>query len=81
MSLPRPASHPGLSTLPATPICPILTPQVILWTAILLAAILLGTIYFMLDMDSKKDPQLYAQIVDARAGKSGGNAAAAGTSR
>ncbi len=54
--------------------------QVVLWTSVLLGAILIGTIYFMLGMDSKKDPQLYAQIVDARAGKAGaaGGAAAGG---
>lgn len=41
-------------------------PQVILWTAVMLAAILIGTIYFMLGMDTSKDPQLYAQIADPR---------------
>jgi hypothetical protein len=44
---------------------------VILWTSILLAVILIGTVYGMLDMDSKKDPQLYAQIVDPRQNKPG----------
>lgn len=43
--------------------------QIILWTSILLAAILLGVIYVMLGMDSRKDPQLYAQIVDVRSKK------------
>jgi hypothetical protein len=40
--------------------------HIILWTSILLALILLGIIYFMLGMDSKKDPALYAQVVDPR---------------
>lgn len=40
--------------------------QIILWTSILLVAIVLGIIYMMLGMDSKKDPALYAQVIDPR---------------
>ena len=52
--------------------------QVALWTSVLLGAILISVIYFMLHMDSARDPQLYAQLVDARAaGPAGGKAASA----
>ena len=37
--------------------------HVILWTSIVLGAILLGTIYFMLGMEGKRDAQLEVQLV------------------
>lgn len=40
--------------------------QVALWTAILLGGVLLFTLYAMLNIEGdKRDPQLYAQLVDA----------------
>lgn len=41
--------------------------QIILWTSILLVLILLAVIYNMLYMDSRRDPALYAQVIDPRA--------------
>jgi hypothetical protein len=61
LSLPPPPTHPSPPS-----------GQIILWTSVILVASVLGTVYFMLDMDSKKDPQLYAQIVDTRAAVQGG---------
>jgi uncharacterized membrane protein YvbJ len=40
--------------------------QIILWTSVVLVLIVLGVVYMMLGMDSKKDPALYAQVVDPR---------------
>jgi len=43
--------------------------QIVLWTSVGLAAVLLAVIYVMLGMDETKDAGIHAQIVDARAAK------------
>ena len=53
--------------------------HIILWTAVLLAAILLLTLCALLGADGVKDPQLYTQLQDAAG--SAGAAASAGAAR
>jgi hypothetical protein len=79
-SLPSFALSASNATVPASALSAanVADYQVALWTSVLIGAILLSVIYFMLHMDSLRDPQLYAQLVDARAaGPPGGKAASA----
>jgi hypothetical protein len=73
-----PAASPTPAASTAVTLQDVAAYQVALWTAVVLGAALLATVYFMLGMDAKKDPQLYAQIADPRGGAAGGAAAAAG---
>jgi hypothetical protein len=69
---PSPSPQPGRGPTTTYTTAEVGDYHVILWTAVLLGAVTLGVLYFMVNMEGRKDPALYSQIADNKQSKPSG---------